>query len=205
MGATPPAARRGGAPAGLGVDWTTITSSQPLPAPIGAVTFSHNRLSAAARCGALSVSAAGVAGGAGGFGLPGAPGLPGPGGDGVPGLSPGGDPVPPPLPPDFEGAEGSAGWEGVFSGPPDEPAARRPLGAPPGPSWVLSDPPGYPGNRLGDVPGLGDVPPPPRPLSPAPPLPLPLSLPSRGVSVTSPEGDPSGGAFELPAAAPTAV
>ncbi|WP_141743994.1 hypothetical protein [Streptomyces sp. EN23] len=65
MGATPPAARRGGAPAGLGVDWATITSSQPLPAPIGAVTFSHHRLSAAARCGALSVSAAGMAGGAG--------------------------------------------------------------------------------------------------------------------------------------------
>lgn len=86
------------------------------------VTFSHHRLSAAARCGALSVSAAGVAGGAGGFGLPGVPGLPDPGGDGLPVLPPGGDPAPP-LPPGFEGVEGSAGCAGASPGPPDEPAA----------------------------------------------------------------------------------
>ncbi len=57
------------------------------------VTFSHHRLSAAARCGALRVSAAGVAGGSGsgfgsggfgsGFGFAGAGGfgLPGPSGE----------------------------------------------------------------------------------------------------------------------------
>ncbi|MEV5583396.1 hypothetical protein AB0L39_33170 [Streptomyces parvus] len=122
------------APIGAGRGWDEVMVAQSTPrAPMmcvakvtvperaaeppvlrnSTVTFSHHRLSAAARCGALSVSAAGVAGGAGGFGLLGVPGLPGPGGDGLP--------VPPP--PGFEGAEGSAGCEGASPGPPDEPAA----------------------------------------------------------------------------------
>lgn len=67
------------------------------------VTFSHHRLSAAARSGALSVSAAGAGGGAGGSGLPEDP------------------------PPGFGGVEGSVGVdglegvEGFAPAPPDEP------------------------------------------------------------------------------------